>query len=152
MPYGAPQTKVNKGGCPPETPPTNTPLALWSHPEGNVPQYSIGLCNYVPNTWSHGQGTALKQAINDSDRPGVKLFQSLVDTINGKDPLTILSWVAHDSDHDPGDLFYFSGDIAHNGNTSSALLMHSASEAYINTLPPTGTYLYNQKPVAFRTY
>ncbi|ODN76512.1 hypothetical protein L202_05179 [Cryptococcus amylolentus CBS 6039] len=38
-PYGAPQTKVNKGGRPPKTPPTNTPPALWSHPEGNVPQY-----------------------------------------------------------------------------------------------------------------
>ncbi|ODN74664.1 hypothetical protein L202_07004 [Cryptococcus amylolentus CBS 6039] len=197
-PYNAPQTKVNKGGAsskntphqhapskppfaskpystpgkdgrPPETPTTNTPLGLQSHPEGDVPHYYISLCNYVskkccalhwpgerpasprhaasheaafssccsntkvilpkvlastsfhhgrsfPNTWSQRQGTASIQAINDSDRPSVKLFQSTVDTTNGKNPLTILSWVAHVSHHKPGELFYFSGDVAH-GNT-----------------------------------
>ncbi|ODN87081.1 hypothetical protein L198_07083 [Cryptococcus wingfieldii CBS 7118] len=52
-------------------------------------------------------------------------------------PLTILSWVAPDSHHEPGDLFYFSGDIAHDGNASFALPMHSASEAHINTSSPT---------------
>ncbi|ODN96283.1 hypothetical protein I350_08298 [Cryptococcus amylolentus CBS 6273] len=46
-------------------------------------------------------------------------------------------WVAPDSHHEPGDLLYFSGDIAHDGDASYALLLHSVSEAHINTLPPT---------------
>ncbi|ODN89612.1 hypothetical protein L198_06299 [Cryptococcus wingfieldii CBS 7118] len=91
----------------------------------------------VPNTWSQGQGTAFLHSIDDSDRPAVKLFKSIVDTIEGDNPLNILSWVAPDSHHEPGDLFYFSGDIAHDGDASSALLLHSASEAHINTLPPS---------------
>ncbi|ODO01598.1 hypothetical protein I350_06418 [Cryptococcus amylolentus CBS 6273] len=49
-------------------------------------------------------------------------------------PLTVLSWVAHDSCHD---LFYYSADIIHEGNASSALLMHSASNIHITTLSPT---------------
>ncbi|ODN93381.1 hypothetical protein L198_05242 [Cryptococcus wingfieldii CBS 7118] len=112
------RTTVNKGWCPPKTPPTNTPPILRSHPEGDVPQYSIGLMyarNVVlftgqanvqpsPDTLPlmkppslpavQGQGTAFIQAI-DSDRPGVKFFQSIVDTIDGENPLTILSNKRH---------------------------------------------------------
>ncbi|ODN96508.1 hypothetical protein L198_04222 [Cryptococcus wingfieldii CBS 7118] len=91
----------------------------------------------VPNTWSQGQGTAFIRNIDDSDRPGVKLFHSIVDTIEGENPLTIISWVAPDSNHELEDLFYFSGDVAHDGNAASTLFVHSASEAHINTLPPT---------------
>ncbi|ODN87079.1 hypothetical protein L198_07081 [Cryptococcus wingfieldii CBS 7118] len=46
-PYGAPETKVDKHGRPPKTAPTKTPLALWSHLEGDVPPYSVGPCNFV---------------------------------------------------------------------------------------------------------
>ncbi|TYJ51234.1 hypothetical protein B9479_008208, partial [Cryptococcus floricola] len=89
----------------------------------------------VPNTWSEGYGTAFINSITDGDRPNVKHFHSIIDTIEGDNPLSIQSWEPAGSHHELGDLFYFSGDVAHDGKLPSPMLVLSSCEAHLNTLP-----------------
>ncbi|ODN86554.1 hypothetical protein L198_07248 [Cryptococcus wingfieldii CBS 7118] len=97
----------------------------------------------VSNTWSQGQGTAFIQAINSSGRPDVKLFQSIVNTIDSENPLTILSWVAHDSHHKPRDLF---SPLVTSPTTATPLLPCSFTpprrHTSISLPPPFGLGVY----------
>ncbi|TYJ51365.1 hypothetical protein B9479_008066 [Cryptococcus floricola] len=54
----------------------------------------------MPNIWSEGYGTAFINSITDRDRPNVKHFHSIIDTIEGDNPLSIQSWEPAGSHHE----------------------------------------------------